>query len=321
MFNKLIRRSSRLFWENVWGVKAFDKRLLSVDNYLNEIASDSKIDGRPKLLISIDDLSMVKDGFFSFDRGGEPHGIFEQIIDVCEDYSWFRPIFFLIPYNVEILDGRNIFRSYSKKRALNHWTNKKRLKIIQTALENNLINIGMHGLMHKQYDYFGYHPYAEFEFSNTKSDLNKIKLMIEYFEVSKLPSFMFKPPAFGIGQSIGKQFCYDLRKNLKVKYVFLSTPNNGLNTLSYKVSHIHPTNIYGMINIPQNVNLSWSYQQIKDVVEAIIQKNGIVHPQFHCVSDKCLDDGWSKDIWDKLEFIQSIMAGSSNGYHLWRPEV
>ena len=70
MLNRIIRRSSRFYWEAVKRQKAFDRRNISIEHYIGEIKSEEIKNEVPRLLISIDDLSMTRSSLFTYDRGG-----------------------------------------------------------------------------------------------------------------------------------------------------------------------------------------------------------------------------------------------------------
>ncbi len=321
MLNKIIRRCSRYYWELIKRQKAFDRRKLSIEDYLDEIKSEKIKNEMPRLLVSIDDLSMTRNSLLSYDRGGDEGGILEQIVSTIEIYDWLRPIFFIIPKNREVLDGRNIFCSPFDISSLKHPRNYERVLTIKELRKKGYFDIGMHGLYHKQFDRIGYHPYAEFEFSDNLSDHAKLKHMVDVFDLLDLQTPLFKPPAFGVGCAISKEIVKTLSDINGITHAFLSTPNNGLNTHSFNVSHINETKLHKITNVPQNINLLWSEGEIVQVVQNIIEKNGIVHPQCHCVEPGCLEDGWSDFIVSRLKLIESIMSASTRGYKIWKPST
>lgn len=249
---------------------------------------------------------MVAQGIMNFDRGRTENGVLEQILKMTTNWDWFRPILFIVPYNSEILDGRNIFYSKNIIRSINHPSNHERIEMIRDAVSNNYISVGMHGYHHNQRNILGYHPYAEFEFSAVAEDLVRLHLMEESFKNAGLNSRIFKPPAFGIGTFQSKDFLSALKQLESVKYVCLSTPNNGLNINNHAVSHVNETYLNSLINIPQNINLLWNYEVIEKVVTEICKVNGIIHPQFHAVSPKALGDGISELMLSKLEFCWEV---------------
>ena len=87
MLNKIIRRCSRYYWELIKRQKAFDRRKLSIEDYLDEIKSEKIKNEMPRLLVSIDDLSMTRNSLLSYDRGGDEGGILEQIVSTIENYD------------------------------------------------------------------------------------------------------------------------------------------------------------------------------------------------------------------------------------------
>jgi len=309
--NRIINKSIRIFKES-HGLKAFDKRKLGQEDYINEILMESVINKNVEFLISIDDISMVADGLFDYDRGKSKNGILEKIINLAEKWEWFRPILFIVPYNVEVASGRNILCNYNNARKLTHISNFERINILQSSQRNNLITIGMHGFHHNQRNHIGYHPYAEFEFSSVEDDLNKVNNMIAIFDSVGLKSNLFKPPSYGIGHSIKKDFKSVLANVQDIKYAFLSTPNNGLNMQSHQVSHVHETVIENFINVPQNINLCWPVEVLDRIVQNICKVNGIIHLQFHAISTKALEDGISDEIIDKIHFCWKAANKYSN---------
>ena len=286
--------------------KAFDRRKLDFADYIQELSREKTLNKRPQFLVSIDDISMVPQGIMNFDRGKTKNGILEKILKMTHKWGWFRPIFFIVPYNSEVLNGRNIFYSRNITRSINHPSNHYRIEMIRDAVSKNLISVGMHGLHHNQRNIIGYHPYAEFEFSTLEEDLTKLLLMAESFENAGLNSNLFKPPAFGIGAFKSKDLLSVINKIESVEYVFLSTPNNGMNMRRYAVSHVNDTYFDSLINVPQNINLLWTHEVIEKVITEICKVNGCIHPQFHAVSPKALDDGVSELMFRKLEFCWEV---------------
>ena len=286
--------------------KAFDRRKLNFADYIQELSREKTLNNRTQFLVSIDDISMVSQDFMNFDRGKTQNGVLEQILKMTHKWVWFRPILFIVPYNSEVLNGRNIFYSRNITRSINHQSNHYRIEMIRDAVSKNLISVGMHGLHHNQRNIIGYHPYAEFEFSTLEEDLSKLRLMEDAFKNADLNSNIFKPPAFGIGSFKSKDILSVIRKIESVKYICLSTPNNGMNMRTYAVSHVNDTYFDSLINVPQNINLLWPYEVIEKVITEICKVNGCIHPQFHAVSPKALDDGVSELMFRKLEFCWEV---------------
>lgn len=251
--------------------------------------------------LQFDDAS-AKDGVSDpYDYGGNPDGaLVRSYLRLLEEEPELQVTLFVIPdptfrekgfYRGVVPDG-----TWALDR---RWAFSAFLKTLPRT------EIANHGLHHYQDEVRYFLKAREFEFKTRAECRETIDRSQAIFERAGFLPIGFKPSGWGIGHNADFGLLEALSDS-GFSYVALSSPVSGLNWDRNRVSNIYPQFVGGLLNIPQNVSLSWALPVILKTIDAIIERRGVVTIQGHfCEQDRWMEDGIGPRMVEK---IRDVMA-------------
>jgi len=158
--------------------------------------------------------------------------------------------------------------------------------------------ISLHGLHHFQKEK-KYWPQMEYEFKTKDKCLNSIMEGKSIFKEININVTGFCPPVFGIGYNSNFGLIEAL-KECNFDYVCLGTKNSGVNLFNKNVSCVYPSYYQSLLNMPQNLSLTLSFEDLKKNIDDIVKLNGLIVIKGHFVQNWRLGDGWNDEIYKKI---------------------
>jgi hypothetical protein len=302
MINYQIYKFSRLIGKFKKKAIVRAKRPMTNEIFISELSREIGTNYNPTLVISIDDISFKKKSFICSENGGT---INSNLVKSLSDLlTWgIRPTLYFVPNPIFAYQADSSFKTrHDYSVSSDEFSDA--LAYYKEIESKGLIEFCQHGLTHFNEKLNGYHS---FEYDFLSGDEIKEKIAFGFYLIrDKFDISGFKPPAWSIGQLSGTEnvFLNSINSLGFFKYVSLSSPNNGLNYTTKKVSHCFLTDVLGMVNVPQNVSLLWPLDFSYRVIDLIIEKGGCINIQLHFQeSSKYMLDGFSKENLSKLKRI------------------
>ncbi len=299
-----------------WKLRPVKRRAFHPLSYLQELSCEPVRGCLPKpiLLLHYDDICLM-DGPEFYDYGAKPGGIWDLFISFSKAYPKLKHTLFFIPNPIFTETGLTSNTISDEpfnvaKANPDHWLLK--------ALQHESMEVALHGYHHVQTVYPDFYAPFEFDFLSVESCEERIKQGLEglsrFFKMDG-----FKPPAWSMGQLLGRQQLVEALKKYSFEYVCLSSPSNGLNYASRQVSHVYPCIYDGLFNVPQNISILWELEIIKKVIDVLLEKRGIINIQLHFTETRdALLDGICKRNLEKLAKVIDYLSQYDVQYALTR---
>ncbi len=284
------------------------KRSLNAKQLIGEINQEKqqKKTGEFSFVIDVDDACCLDGLNDTCDYGGKQDGV----LDAFESFSKLNPhlkyTFFTIPKPTFLRNGE--VSGVIKNPEIYNIQKNKKSRFVKYLIEkqtDKTIEVAVHGLSHHQEDIANFHRYAEFEFCDMDVAIKKIIDAKNTLLSAGLRVNGWKPPGWSFGSLLkeNNELIEEVFKN-EFRYIKISSPQSGLNRKQWCASHLYVTRKFGVYNIPQNINLTWSKKEIIEVALAIAEKGGIICPQFHFTpKTKVIEDGVCDEIFEKIEIL------------------
>ena len=309
---KIIGRVYSFYYFKIKKYKNINKKRMNLDYFKEENIVRQKLPKniwpnghKSAFVLEFDDFCTKSKKTAEYDYGGDPDsGICLEFEEFLRKNPKVKATIFTIP-NAKFI-GKNYYnhKTYPENEFLiTTPQHKKWLSWIKSKEFKERNEIAVHGLYHLQMEKKNFLPFCEFEFKDEKQSKEAIQKSLYIFKKAALKPVGFKPPTWAIGHNSGFDFIKALKKS-KFKYVCLSSPVSGLNWEKKTISNIFPQKYENMLNIPQNINMNWPIEEIKEKIDEIIRLNGIITPQLHFnEEDNWMSDGIGKRNLAKLQEI------------------
>ncbi len=311
--NKILKKLKESYYIYFKSYKDITKkRNAFADIFENEVKNNKNIWPNGKLAafnLQFDDFSVKHKGNSEYDYGGNPDSkICREFKNLFVKYPYLKTTIFTIPNPKFVLN--NMFNHKSHNEDKYKITNKNYtgwLSWVKSREFTKNNEIAIHGLYHCQHEIKNVWPFLEFEFKNESECENALKKSKKLFDEVGIKISGFKPPAWGIGVNSDYSLIKVLKKECKnknFKYCCLSSPVSGLNWEKKKVSNFFPAYYEGILNIPQNINMLWPLEKIKEIIDFSASINGVIIPQLHFIEEgNWMDDGIGENSLKKLDSI------------------
>lgn len=258
------------------------------------------------LLISFDDTSLLDGSRGTCDTGGNPDGETWRLFRAFADehpqlrhtlYFVPNPRYRLVPDVSDMLpDG--VFS------VAHHGEGHPLVAALQEMERRGTVEVALHGYEHVRGWPLDYYAAYEFDFIDAARAARLVARGCEelgrFFDIRG-----FKPPAWSAGQLRGDCYLADVvAESGLFRYASLSSPSNGLNYARHACSHIHPGRRGSCVLIPQNLSILWDEDFLRDMVDLICERRGIINIQLHfCPASGLIRDGLCDDNLRKLARI------------------
>lgn len=275
---------------------------------------DSFLDAKPLTtgkvycVINFDDLSPIPDSSKFIGRGGDLNDfVSKKQEELLQRFPFIGITHFMVPQFIPsdyyYIFGKDQFSILDK-------ANEKWISYYQSLIKNYNIEIASHGVYHRQAENLLFARHTEFAYLNYKQSLKRLTESIKQFNQVGINPIGFRAPGWDMNSDLS---LIDAIKAAGFKYAGLSSYDGGLNSTRQRVSYYHPVNIKGVVNFPDNINIDWPLEKIKEVIGKIVDVQGTIAIKGHFCKDT-LTNSFSQENFEKLvqaiEFIRSEFRDS-----------
>lgn len=254
-------------------------------------------------VLNFDDLSLIPDKSDFIGRGG---GLYDFVtikhLELLEHFPFLGITHFMVPQFIPA----DYYYLYNKiKYSITNQEHEKWISFYKSLKDKFNIEYSSHGLYHRQSENLLFSRHTEFAYLNYNQALRRINESIDLFREVGIFPIGFRPPGWDMNTDLSLM---DAIFASGLKYACLSSYDGGLNAMNQRISFYHPTFVKGIVNFPDNINIDWSFEDIKMTIKKIVQLNGIISIKGH-FSKHILPNSFSEVNYYKLvhviEFIKA----------------
>lgn len=249
--------------------------------------------------LNFDDYSVKSLHNNNYDYGGAVgEGVNKIFTDLLADYPELKVTLFTVPNaRFKNLAGTFYGRVGDDRYSLSRPEYTPLINWFKS--HNTQVEVAMHGYDHLNPKTKLFLAPAEFELMTNKNEIgSRLANGWAIFHKVGLEIKGFRPPMWGVGHNSG----FGLVKQLAAEdfsYVSCSSPLSGLNWDEKRVSNIYPeyfivpaTELESkLLNLPQNVSISWPIEKILETIDRIAEMGGLVSLMGHANAE----DAWMAD--------------------------
>ena len=240
---------------------------------------------------NFDDQCPVSHDHLGRDFGGDPtHGLAVKFKTFLEECPYVAVTSFVVPHYLGSKKG-------NEKSKLSHHSNQDWLSFYNDLSGQFNIEYALHGCYHYQKENPFFARHTEFAFKDENESLVTIHRGMQIFDECGWQVSGFRQPGWDINSDIS--ICRVLNK-LGVNYIAGSSLDAGFNSGGFeRVSNYYPTLINGLINFPQNIELSWKFERIISEIDRLYELRALISIKGHFV-DKDMRNCLSQNNIEKL---------------------
>ena len=253
-------------------------------------------------VINFDDLSPVPDHSRFIGRGGALEDLVTiKQMELLKLFPFIGITHFMIPQFIP----SDYYYIKKQHYSILNTANKEWLAYYKTLASNYNIEFASHGLYHRQAENLLFARHTEFAYLNYKESLQRLTDSISTFHKAGIHPIGFRAPGWDMNSDLS---LIDAISAAGLKYAGLSSYDGGLNSTMQRVSYYHPVLLNGIINFPDNINIDWPLDNIKDTIRKIVDMNGIIaikgHFSKHILTNSLSEVNFLKLI-EIIKFIRS----------------
>jgi len=260
--------------------------------------------------LNFDDLSPFY--FAGYDFGGNLKGDLIKQQEYLLNHSNIKITHFVVPKSNFFLPISNkthkIINFRTNKFALNNEKNLDWLNYFRNLINDDKVEIAMHGFRHFNNHYYKRHQ--EFYYDNYDEIKQKLLASKKMFEDAGIKVFGFRQPGWGIDKNFN---LIKVLKELNFEYIAASSFNAGLNWEEQRVDNFMPSWYQGILNIPQNIELDSSLDDIYKKIDLIVREGNLISIKGHFTNVKWITNNFRRNNFDKLKNIVSYLKQ----YKIW----
>jgi predicted deacetylase len=142
------------------------------------------------------------------------------------------------------------------------------------------LEFALHGLHHWQTENRLFGRQTEFAFKRPSEAEDSITRALAIFRSVGWEPTGFRQPGWGLTDDLS---LLRVLQRCGLRYIAGSTPDGGLNANCVRVAVDYPCVVMGIVNIPQNVNLDWTLEEMKTRCSDLASGSGLVSIKGHFV--------------------------------------
>ncbi len=253
-------------------------------------------------VINFDDLSPVPDHSKYIGRGGDATDFVSlKQMELLKLFPFIGITHFMIP---QFLPADKYYFNRNKYSIANP-QNLAWLEYNKELARQFNIEFAAHGLYHRQAENFIFARHTEFAYLNYAESKNRLTQSLALFQQAGINPIGFRAPGWDMNADLSLM---DAVADTGFKYAGFSSYDGGLNSVMQRIDNFHPVRLDGVINFPDNINIDWSLEKIKNVIKNIIEKNGIIvikgHFSKHILTNSLTEENANKLI-ETIKYIRS----------------
>jgi hypothetical protein len=255
--------------------------------------------------LNFDDLCPVGNSVFLLERGGTTTtALAKRQAYLFERFPTLAITHFVIP---RCIPNDFLYLASSNHFSIDNPKNGPWLEFYKSMIDNHQVEFAVHGCHHRQWKNPFFSRHTEFSYCNESETKLLIEKSIRTFNKMGIQTYGFRQPGwdFSVNSNL-----IDVLIDLNFEYAGLSSYNAGLNANAQRVDFFHPNWINRrLINFPDNINLDWPIEKMKDVVDRIYAEGGFVNIKGHFVEKKymnCFSSVNFEKLIELLNYIQEV---------------
>lgn len=270
-------------------------------NQVNFLDAEPLMTDKVYCVLNFDDLSPIPDDSKYIGRGGSLNDFINvKQEELLKAFPFIGITHFLIPNHLPA-DRYYLFK-------------KDRYSIISNVNENWLvyykklatdfnIEFASHGVYHRQAENLLMARHTEFAYLDYEASLKRLQLSLDIFRQAGFKPIGFRAPGWDMNADLS---LIDAIRDAGFNYAGLCSYDGGLNAVKQRISNYHPVMIKGIVNFPDNINIDWPMEKIRETVRKIVDMNGTIAIKGH-FSKHTLTNSFSEINYQKLkELIKYI---------------
>lgn len=244
-------------------------------------------------VINFDDLSPLPEKSKYIGRGGGLEDfVTKKQQQLLEQFPFIGITHFMIP---RFLPADAYYFNKNRFSILNP-VNKNWLDYYKTLASNYNIEFASHGVYHRQAENLLFARHTEFAYLDYKQSVKRLLESMAIFREAGFEPIGFRAPGWDMNTDLS---LIDAVEAAGLKYAGLSSYDGGLNATRQRIDYYHPVKIKGIINFPDNINIDWPLEKIKETIRMIVNMNGIITIKGH-FSKHILTNSLSEENYLKL---------------------
>ena len=245
---------------------SFDK-----NNTVSFLDAEPLTTGRVYCIINFDDLSPLPDQSKFIGRGGSKHDFVSlKQMELLQQFPFLGITHFMIP---QFLPSDHYYLFNRQHFSIINPVNREWLDYYKSLMANFNIEIASHGVYHRQVGNPLFARHTEFAYLDYNESVERLKLSLHMFHEAGFNPIGFRAPGWDMNSDLS---LIDAVADTGFKYAGLSSYDGGLNAVKQRVNQYHPVFIKGIINFPDNINIDWPFETIKETIDKIVSLNGII---------------------------------------------
>ena len=253
-------------------------------------------------VINFDDLSPLPDDSKFIGRGGSKDDFVSvKQMELLRQFPFLGITHFMIP---QFLPSDKYYIYNRHAYSIINPVNSAWLDYYKSLVADYNIEIASHGVYHRQAENPLFARHTEFAYLDYKESLDRLTYSIEIFRKAGFNPIGFRAPGWDMNTDLS---LVDAISASGLKYAGLSSYDGGLNSIRQRVNFYHPVFIKGIINFPDNINLDWPLEKIKETVKKIVEMNGIIvvkgHFSKHILTNSLSEENYRKLV-ETIKYIQ-----------------
>lgn len=227
--------------------------------------------GKVYCVINFDDLSPLPDQSKFIGRGGSKDDFVSvKQMELLKQFPFLGITHFMIP---QFLPSDHYYLFNRQHFSIINPVNREWLDYYKSLMADYNIEIASHGVYHRQAGNPLFARHTEFAYLDYDESLERLKQSIGIFRQAGLHPIGFRAPGWDMNTDLS---LLDAISAAGFRYAGLSSYDGGLNAVKHRVNHFHPVFIKGIINFPDNINIDWPLERIKETIDKIISQFGII---------------------------------------------
>jgi len=260
--------------------------------------------------LNFDDLSPFY--FARYDFGGNLNGNLIKQQEWLLSHSNIKITHFVVPQSNFFLPISNkihkIINFRTNKFAINNGKTLDWLNYFKNLINDGRVEIAMHGF--RQFNNHYYKRHQEFYYDSYDEIKGKLLASRKIFEDAGIRVFGFRQPGWGIDENFN---LLKVLKELNFEYIAGSSFDAGLNMKEQRVDNYIPSWYQGILNIPQNIELDSSLDDIYKKIDSIVRESNLISLKGHFTNVKWITNNFRRNNFVKLKNI----VGYLEQYKIW----
>lgn len=280
---------------------SFDK-----NNTVGFLDAEPLTTGKVYCIINFDDLSPLPDQSKFIGRGGSKLDFVSlKQAELLQQFPFLGITHFMIP---QFLPSDHYYLFNRQQFSIINPVNREWLDYYKTLMADYNVEIASHGVYHRQAGNPLFARHTEFAYLDYKESVERLKLSLHIFHEAGFNPIGFRAPGWDMNSDMSLLYAI---ADTGFKYAGLSSYDGGLNAVTQRVNHYHPVFIKGIINFPDNINIDWPFETIKEKIDKIVSLNGIIvikgHFSKHILTNSLSEANYLKLV-ETVKYIRSVYS-------------